>query len=247
MFLTSTTRLLCDALLTIAYPQPCSICGRSVEESRFGVACKSCWKATQIFKANETLCWKCGRPLPAEISPVLRDLVRCHRCDSQWFTAARAIGPYQHALRETVLFLKRQPHLPRQAESLLVELAKREPLNCCTQVIPVPLHEKRIRSRGFNQAAILAHALSERLSLPIVESNLCRVLFSEKHRAGLDPRGRRESVAGAFEIRHPKVVENQNILLVDDVFTTGATASACAEKLLDAGAEKVYVLTLARA
>lgn len=247
MFLTSTAQLLYDALLAVAYPQPCAICRRSVEESKLGVACETCWKRTRTFKANETLCWKCGLPLPAEILPELRDQVRCHRCDSQWFTAARAVGPYQGALRETVLFLKRQPHLPRQVESLLVELSKREPLNDSTQIIPVPLHEKRIRSRGFNQAAILARALSQKLSLPIAERNLCRVRFSEKHRAGQDAKGRRESVEGAFEILHPKLTENENILLVDDVFTTGATVSACAEKLLAAGARNVFVVTLARA
>jgi predicted amidophosphoribosyltransferase len=63
----------------------------------------------------------------------------------------------------------------------------------------------------------------------------------------LDAKGRRETVAGAFEVRHPKLIANENILLVDDVFTTGATVSACAEALITAGAGNVYVLTIARA
>jgi predicted amidophosphoribosyltransferase len=79
------------------------------------------------------------------------------------------------------------------------------------------------------------------------EVSLLRVSSSEKYRAGLDARGRRETVTGAFEVRHPRLVANENILLVDDVFTTGATVSACAETLLGAGASSVFVLTLARA
>jgi predicted amidophosphoribosyltransferase len=73
------------------------------------------------------------------------------------------------------------------------------------------------------------------------------VSSSEKYRAGLDAKGRQETVAGAFEVLHPRLVENEDILLVDDVFTTGATVSACAEALKTAGAKNVLVLTVARA
>jgi ComF family protein len=130
---------------------------------------------------------------------------------------------------------------------LLVEAAKREPLNLSTRIIPVPLHVRRVRSRGFNQASILAHAVSRGLQLPIDEVSLVRVSSTEKYRAGLDAKGRQDTVAGAFEVRHPRLVTNENILLVDDVFTTGATVSACAEALVTAGAKTVFVLTISRA
>ncbi len=100
-------------------------------------------------------------------------------------------------------------------------------------------------TRGFNQASILAQALSKSLRLPLDEVSLVRVSATEKYRAGLDAKGRRDTVAGAFEVRHPRLVANEDILLVDDVFTTGATVSACAEALLGAGAENVFVLTIA--
>jgi len=105
----------------------------------------------------------------------------------------------------------------------------------------------RLRSRGFNQALILAQALSKGLGLPLDEVSLIRVSSTEKYRAGLDAKGRRETVAGAFEVRYPRLVSNENILLVDDVFTTGATVSACAGVLIAAGARNVFVLTIARA
>jgi ComF family protein len=163
------------------------------------------------------------------------------------FSAARAVGPYEGALRESVLQLKRQPHLAQRLQTLLIAAAKRQPLSLSTRIIPVPLHPKRQRSRGFNQAAIIAEVLSNRLGLPLDEVSLVRVTSTEKYRAGLDAKGRRDTVAGAFEVRHPRLIANENVLLVDDVFTTGATVSACAAALLDAEARSVFVLTISRA
>lgn len=237
---------LTDALLTLAYPQSCAICVRSVEQRRFGVACEACWKATRILSGTEAICWKCGL-LSDEVAPVAQVEVRCRRCEAQFFTAARAIGPYEGALRASVLELKRQPHLSRHLETLLLAAARREPLNLCARIIAVPLHARRLRSRGFNQASILAQALSRGLGLPVDEVSLVRVSSTEKYRAGLDTKGRQDTVAGAFEVRHPRLIANEDILLVDDVFTTGATVSACAEALLTAGARNVFVITISRA
>ena len=246
MILTHSARLIFDALLTLSYPQSCAICGCSVEERRFGVACETCWNATRILSGAETICWKCGL-LSDEISPARLDEVRCRRCEEQSFTEARSIGPYEDALRASVLELKRQPHLSQHLETLLLAAAKREPLNLCARILPVPLHAKRLRSRGFNQASILAQVLSKGLRLPVDEVSLVRVSSTEKYRAGLDAKGRRDTVTGAFEVRHPRLIANEDILLVDDVFTTGATVSACAEALIGAGAKTVCVLTISRA
>ncbi len=226
-----------DAVLTLAYPQSCVICACSVEQRRFGVACESCWKGTRIFAHEEEICWKCGALGP----------MRCGRCVEMAFTVARAVGMYKGALRESVLQLKRQPNLPKHVEELLVTAVTHEPLNSSTCVVPVPLHPKRLKMRGFNQASIVAEVVSKALKLPLDEVSLVRVSSTEKYRAGLDRRGRRDTVAGAFAVTHPRLVAGENILLVDDVFTTGATVSACAEVLISAGAGKVFVLTLARA
>ena len=242
-----------DALLTIAYPQGCRVCGGSVEQRILGIACKGCCEATQVFTGTETICWKCGAPSPGGelspaigISPDVRREIRCHRCDLQAFTAARAVGPYEHGLRASVLESKRRPYVAPFLIKLLKEVAQREPLNEATRIIPVPLHDTRARERGFNQAAVIAGALARRLPLPLDETSLTRSSGSEKYRAGLDPKGRRDTVAGAFAVHHPRLVENENILLIDDVFTTGATVSACSEALVASGARNVFVLTIAR-
>jgi ComF family protein len=247
-----------DALLTVAYPQVCRVCGGSVEERRLGVACRACWEKTRVFTGAETICWKCGAPspavdlpakltrVPADVSRVPAAEIRCRRCDSQSFTAARAVGVYEHALRQSVLSLKRQPHVAPYLISLLLDVARREPLNKATRIMPVPLHQTRQRERGFNQASIIADALAKALRLPLDEATLSRPHASEKYRAGLDPQGRRDTVTGVFEVRHPKLVEGERILLIDDVFTTGATVNACADALLASGAGNVLVLTIAR-
>jgi ComF family protein len=236
-----------DALLAVAYPQVCKICFRCVEQRRFGVVCEACWKQTRIFEGTEAICWKCGLLSPGSVPESFRKEIRCVRCEAQSFTAARACGPYEGALRESVLQLKHSPHVPQQLQDLLLTTTRREPLNESTRMVPVPLHTSRQRSRGFNQASLIAHALAKELRLPVDEVSLWRVSSSEKYRAGLDAKGRRETVAGAFEVRHPRMVAGENVLLIDDVFTTGATVSACAEALIAAGAVNVYVLTIARA
>ena len=236
-----------DAFLTLAYPQPCTICGYSVEHQKFGVVCEACWNATRIFTGAETICWKCGVPAIVEAISFTPDQVRCRRCDLQAFTAARAIGLYEGALRESVLLLKRQPHVSQHLEALFTIAAQRVPVNNATRIIPVPLHGKKMKTRGFNQASILALSLSKSLQLPLDEIGLLRVAGTEKYRAGLDAKGRHDTVAGAFEVRHRRLIADENILLIDDVFTTGATVSACAEALTQVGAKTVCVLTIARA
>jgi ComF family protein len=236
-----------DALLTVAYPQVCRVCGGSVEERRLGVACRACWEKTRIFTGSETICWKCGALSPGiDVPSEIRHQIRCRRCDSQSFAAARAVGLYEHGLRESVLSLKRVPHVASFLIDLLLDIARREPLNDATRIIPVPLHAHRQRERGFNQASVIADALSKQLRLPLDQATLLRRRASEKYRAGLDPQGRRDTVAGVFEVRYPKLVAGESVLLVDDVFTTGATVNACAEALLASGAGKVLVLTIAR-
>jgi ComF family protein len=128
----------------------------------------------------------------------------------------------------------------------MLEALGRPPLNRVTRVVPVPLHATRLGERGFNQAAVLGHALARLASLPLDEWSLVRTVHTERHRAGMDERARRESVSGAFRVQRPRLVSNERILLVDDVFTTGATVSACAGALKAAGAQEVFVLTAAR-
>jgi ComF family protein len=246
MSLIAVTSALYDAALALVYPQACAVCGSSVEFRQDGVACASCWRRARLFDRNDTLCWKCGLFTEAPVSEDRREAVRCGECDDDVFTSARACGFYEGALRASVLELKRQPHVAARLARLLLATQQRAPLNSANLIIPVPLHPERERERGFNQAVLLASKLARLSQLPLDEHSVVRRVHTERHRAGMDARARRESVAHAFAVRHPKLVAGQRVLLVDDVFTTGATVSACAAALKDAGAKEIFVLTLAR-
>ena len=176
-----------------------------------------------------------------------RESIRCRECDDDAFTAARACGFYEGALRASVLALKREPQVAPRLARLMFAAEQRAPINRANLIIPVPLHFSREHERGFNQAALLARELSRLSRLPIDEYSVIRRIHTERHRAGMDARARRESVANVFSVRHPKTINGQRVLLIDDVFTTGATVLACAAALKEAGAEEVFVLTLARA
>lgn len=173
--------------------------------------------------------------------------VACEECWKKTQICANpcVIGWYEGALRESILLLKRQPYLPRHLIELINEAS--HSFMAVTRVVPVPLHRERLRSRGFNQAAIIGREMSRALAVPLDEVSLVRVTSSEKHRTGLDAKGRRDSVAKAFVVRRPRLIQGEDILLVDDVFTTGATVEACEEALTQAGAKSVLIFALAQA
>lgn len=246
--LTRTIDALCDATLALVYPTACAACERaSIERRADAPACAACWEATTIFSGAEAMCWKCGALARVGVASEKRAEVRCRRCDEEQFTAARSVGIYEGALRAAVLRLKHEPHIAARLSDLLYEAQRRPPLSTATLVVPVPLHAARERERGFNQAAILARSLASRTRLPLDEQSVVRVTHTERHRADMDARARRETVTEAFEVVRPRLIAGERVLLVDDVLTTGATVSACAGALKDAGASEVFVLTVARA
>jgi ComF family protein len=237
-----------DATLALVYPLKCAACGEaSVEGRRDAPACAACWQGTTIFTGEETCCWKCGAEARGDVTPEKRSEVRCRRCDELAFAAARSVGKYEGALRALVLALKHEPHVPERLAGLLCAAQGRSPLDTATRIVPVPLHAERERERGFNQATLLARAVASRANLPLDEWSVVRTGHTSRHRAGMDRRARRETVEGAFQVTRPRLVRGERILLVDDVYTTGATVSSCAQSLKDAGAEEVFVLTVAQA
>lgn len=235
-----------DAALAVLFPQSCHICGAAVESRVQGIACERCWERTRLFSSSENLCWKCGVLAPTEIEIANPEDLHCHRCDDAVFKAARACGLYEGALRATVLALKSKPYISDQIVRLMFEKSQTAPLTGISCIMPVPLHPEREKQRGFNQAGVLAAALAEKAQVPLLDRVLARTDYTERHRAGMDARLRRESVANAFVVLNRKLVEGESVLIIDDVFTTGATVSACAQALSTSGAAEVFVLTLAR-
>jgi ComF family protein len=232
-----------DSLLTLAYPQTCQVCENSVENSADGVACRFCWKMTNVFSGAETLCAKCGAFLESKSSNFQ---TFCHRCDEHFYDSARAVGVYENALAASVLHLKREPFVARNLQKIFFSRFQSSDFQDAALIVPVPLSKKRFLERGFNQAAVLSKIIAKQSDIKLDEQSLVRQVHTPMHRAGMDGKARALSVENAFEVKRPKFIEGAKILLIDDVFTSGATVSNCAKALKKSGATKVYVFTLAK-
>ncbi len=162
------------------------------------------------------------------------------------FDWGRGYGAYESTLRHLIHLLKYDGMEPL-ARPLGARLAALLPrAGRVDLIVPVPLHGRRRRARGFNQAELLAAELSRASSVRCDAGALRRDRPTETQ-TGLTHRQRRLNVQGAFCVRKPQAVAGRHVALVDDVITTGATVAACARVLKDAGAERVVVLALARA
>jgi ComF family protein len=245
MSLRNLFRQTTDAALSMLFPTACRVCGAMIESWRDGVACRACWDE---MKPIEPSCTKCGlllRPLPLHIQIEDR---RCGLCENFAFHYARACGPYQGALHESVLWLKSTPQIaPRLCDLLLKTFESLNEIEPVESLVPVPLHPSRQRERTFNQAEIIARALAGRTDLRVDPASLVRVKRTEMHRAGMGAIERARSLDKAFRVRARRLIENRAVMVVDDVMTTGSTADGVSRTLMEAGAKSVSILTLARA
>ncbi len=220
------------AFLDLLLPLKCLGCGREGD-----LICASCRQSLPIVKLP--LCQRCGA--------TSNEGNLCHSCVNYPLTidGIRSAFLFRSTVRQAILQLKYR-HLKAVAATLsqlLAEYLGSHPLKG-EVIIPVPLHSKRLRERGYNQAYLLAKELSKLVSLPVVEDTLVRVKDAAPQARTGSAIERRRNVQGAF-ICH-RGLEERQILLVDDVCTTGATLDACATALKAAGAASVWGLTIAR-
>jgi ComF family protein len=245
------------------FPADCRICGFPLlRVSRLPV-CETCLSALRPLQGS--YCIVCGEALhvPAYVDCGKADRggsdrseVRCLLCQrvDPPFERAVAYGSYDGGLRDLIHLLKFQQ--VRAAAAVLgsalagtiANLERVMPVGRIA-VVPVPLHSSKQAQRGFNQAEMIARGALKQLSRP-KRFELCTgVLLRERNtesQIGLTSHQRRENLRGAFAVSDPTRTVNRDILLVDDVYTTGTTASECARVLLRAGAARVWVATVAR-
>ena len=233
-----------NSLLSIAFPVECRVCGTEVNSTNDGVACGDCWAATRIFSGDEMLCTKCGAFLGPKAAPVQ---VICHQCDEHHYEAAIALGIYEKALAASILRLKNAPIIPNRLTELLRQATLGDLFLDIDLIVPIPLSKQRMIERGFNQAEVIARSVAKNTDIPVDSHTLVRTTHTPMHRVGMDKRARELTVINAFKVVRPNFIKGSRVLLVDDVFTSGSTASNCAKALKKAGAERVKVLTLARA
>jgi ComF family protein len=181
------------------------------------------------------------------LGPATTACGRCRRGLSP-FGLGFSLGSHGGPLRSAILQLKfhgRRRVAERLAEAIVREAGARRVLTPGAVLVPVPLHPRRLRERGFNQSRLLAEALGRRLDLVVAGGALVRRKDTASQ-TGLSAAARRSNVAGAFAVRRRALVDERVVVVIDDVVTTGATARACAAALREGGAAEVRFLTAAR-
>ena len=202
------------------------------------------------------LCSVCGERLVSPYAFRVENEARCGLCRrlDQPYVRAAAYGSYESGLRDLIHLLKYQQVRPAAnvlGRMLAEVIAGFEPVWGQTRVLvaPVPLFSGKLRHRGFNQSELIARAALKLRTganeLTLEPQILVRVRDTQSQ-VGLTPHQRRENLRGAFRVAEPQKISGCDVLLVDDVFTTGTTASECARVLRRAGAERVWVATVAR-
>ncbi|MBI9076014.1 MAG: ComF family protein [Desulfatibacillum sp.] len=238
-----------NAILDALYPGKCAACGdiipKALPSPTLPFLCPDCCE--DFEPVASPLCLQCGMPF---VSPEGPDHV-CGGCleKKNRFGRARAAGVYDGPLRTSIHRLKynRKTSLAKPMGKML-EQAYLDHFGPggADIAVPVPLHAKRLRQRGFNQSLVLVRNWRNGNGTlpPVADCVLSRVRMT-RSQAGLKARERARNIRGAFSVTQPELIRDKRVLLIDDVFTTGATANECAKVLLKAGAENVDVLTLA--
>lgn len=246
-------------ILSCIFPPCCVICGVFLNSMGF---CSNCWKDLQwLWGVQEYFyCHLCGHPLNSKIfqgflepqdleSKISLGSQLCFFClkDTPFFVYHRSLWAYGPSSRRAVFSLKhgKQKSLGAFFAHLLIPLVPKS----MDYIVVMPLHKKRLLKRGFNQMSPVARCLSQYTGIPFLENILIRQ-YNTRPQGGLSPSERKENVFHSFTSKEFSL-ENTlkpkcKILLLDDVFTTGASLNACSKVLLENNVDQVFCLTLAK-
>lgn len=228
--------------LNLLLPPLCVLCRAPVSDQ--GSICTSCHGKVQFLHAPWCRC--CGEPFSAQLGGE----AECAACIDAPppYRSARAVAAYTAESRRLITRLKfgDDTALAKTVGRWMATVARREAMPA-ELVLPVPLHARRLWRRGYNQSLLLADVIAKTLSLPVEPYVLTR-LRATPPQTRLTRKQRLKNVQGAFAVREQDTatIAGKRVLLIDDVFTTGATIEACATTLLKAGAGEVHVLTFGR-
>ncbi len=244
VFSVSVIRDILLGFLDVLYPRHCFACDKSLHEEKDTYICESCMEIIEATEARR--CSKCGLKSGPGITSSGNG---CHECKNTnlGFEKSFFVSDNIEPVRTLIHQFKYKKHicLATPLGSLLVNLLHQKTIGEIDSVVPVPLHWKKKRERGFNQSELMAKKISNKLYIPISTNNLFRAK-STLSQTQLSRTQRQNNVKGAFKVKNPEMFYQKNVLLVDDVLTTGMTASECAKSLKRAGANKVLLVALAR-
>lgn len=233
-----------NAGLAFLYPELCQICEAARAKPEEGFVCSECQSTVKPIK--RPFCERCGFPYPGSISSTFK----CSNCTDQllYFESARSAVVAKDTMLEVIHRYKYNHALwfePFLTQLLLKRARPELSAADWDWIVPVPLHPAKEREREYNQAERLARPLSAATGIPL-NTRVLRRDVPTQTQTWLSREERWANVKGAFSLRRSDAVSGSRIVLVDDVFTTGATTNACARALKAGGAAQVCVWTLAR-
>jgi ComF family protein len=231
-------------LVDLLYPPRCLICDADLPTDHGSPLCDD--DERRVVVIDDPICDLCGRKMYAQATGELI----CGECRVQerHFDRAFSATMYNDVMKPLVHLYKygMRQHLAKPlARWLIAFMRAHVDAASFDAIVPVPLHWRRYQYRGFNQAIELAQPVAREFDLPIITRVLRRVRHTLPQ-VDLSPEERVKNIEGAFVVRHPERIAGKRLLLVDDVYTTGATLNECARVLKRAGAAEVVGLTLTR-
>jgi ComF family protein len=237
-------RELLNDVSDIIFPPQCLACAEIINLPESRVFCPPCQEKISFITGS--ICPICGMPFLE--SPAGSHI--CGNCltNKPYYNQARSVAGFETVIMDTIHKFKygRRVSSGNALGSFMADFSFPDlDFSEYSLLVPVPLHIKRLRERGFNQSLLLAKELGKKHKLPVNFSLLKRCRFTLTQ-TGLNRNEREKNIKGAFIVTDKKKIAGENIILIDDVYTTGATINECARVLMKAGAQRVAVLTLAR-
>lgn len=245
MTLLSAIKTLSNGVIDLVFPLVCLHCDAPLPAGTGQPFCQKCHNQLQQLLGDQ--CPRCAARFPTMDA----NAVNCPHCEDDDFAFTQSLcwGPYDSVLRSIVIRIKDQSnealahHMGILFARQFQDKLQNTPIDA---IVPVPLHWTRRLWRGYNQSETLARAIAQELKKPYRSHWLWRQLQTP-HQSTVTPHQRRKNLRQAMTARIPKPFQGQNLMLVDDVMTTGATADSCARALIQAGATTVIIVVLARA
>lgn len=224
--------------INIFYPFTCPLCGEILSGKR--KICRECEKSVKLIR--EPKCQKCGKALNTD------ERIYCNDCKNRkrHFEQGVAVFEHQGKLRESIYRFKYDnarfyaQYYAEETVKMYGTLFRKWKIDA---IVPVPVHKVRELKRGYNQALVFAEAVAERVDIPVEKRLMIRTKNTVPQKE-LEGNMRYLNLQNAFAVDCERIKGIQNILLVDDIFTTGSTVDACSAILKKAGAKKVYVLCI---
>ena len=226
-------------------PNACRACHTPLTDDPIPYFCSSCWSS--IAAGSPSRCARCDHPFlsTAATSHSPNHLCRSCRQHPPSYTRAWTLYPYLPPLQDAIRLLKYggKVSLAKPLARLMID--QLPPLDTIDLIVPVPLHVDRLREREFNQSLLLADRIGRHLGIPVSCMDLIRTRSSPPQTT-LPRNERLKNLRNAFAVPRPNIVAGKHVLVIDDVFTTGATVHHCAKTLRKAGSGDVFALTLCR-